>query len=166
METITLNNGVEMPALGLGVFQTPPDETRDAVRSALGAGYRLIDTAAAYGNEREVGEAVQSSELPRSEVFLETKAWISDYGYEETLQLVEGASTVWADFSIDDYAERTKATIAGWRSMNGQQGGDPAKLAAALVTIAGLDEKSLRWMAGADSVDSTDCGGLNWPTSV
>ena len=61
--TITLNNGVEMPALGLGVFQTPPDETRDAVRAALGAGYRHIDTAAAYGNERQVGEAVHRSDL-------------------------------------------------------------------------------------------------------
>jgi diketogulonate reductase-like aldo/keto reductase len=83
--TLKLNNGVELPGLGLGVFQTPPDETRDAVRSALGAGYRHIDTAAAYGNERQVGEAVHSSELDRSEVFVETKVWISDYGYEETL---------------------------------------------------------------------------------
>jgi diketogulonate reductase-like aldo/keto reductase len=82
---LQLNNGVEMPALGLGVFQTPPDETRDAVRAALAAGYRHIDTAAAYGNEREVGEAVHGSELDRSEVFLETKIWISDYGYDETL---------------------------------------------------------------------------------
>ena len=71
--------------MGLGVFQTPPDETRDAVRAALNAGYRHIDTAAAYGNEREVGEAVRASGLDRSEVFLETKIWISDYGYEETL---------------------------------------------------------------------------------
>jgi diketogulonate reductase-like aldo/keto reductase len=85
METITLNNGVEMPALGLGVFQTPPDETRDAVQAALGSGYRHIDTAAAYGNERQVGEAVHSSDLNSSEVFLETKIWISDYGYDETL---------------------------------------------------------------------------------
>jgi len=85
VETITLNSGVEMPALGLGVFQTPSDETRDAVFSALGAGYRLIDTAAAYGNERQVGEAVHSADLDRSEVFLETKIWISDYGYDETL---------------------------------------------------------------------------------
>jgi diketogulonate reductase-like aldo/keto reductase len=85
IESLTLNNGVEMPALGLGVFQTPPDETRDAVRSALDAGYRHIDTAAAYGNEREVGEAVHASGLDRSEVFLETKIWISDYGYDETL---------------------------------------------------------------------------------
>ena len=85
MEMITLNNGVEMPALGLGVFQTPPDETRDAVRSALAAGYRHVDTAAAYGNERQVGEPVHASDLDRSEVFLETKIWISDYGYDETL---------------------------------------------------------------------------------
>ncbi len=85
METVTLNNGLEMPALGLGVFQTPPDETRDAVRAALATGYRLIDTAAAYANERQVGEAIHSSGLDRSEVFLETKIWISDYGYDETL---------------------------------------------------------------------------------
>ena len=57
MTTLTLNNGVQLPALGLGVFQTPPDETRDAVRAALDLGYRHIDTAAAYANEREVGEA-------------------------------------------------------------------------------------------------------------
>jgi diketogulonate reductase-like aldo/keto reductase len=89
METITLNNGVAMPALGLGVFQTPPDETRDAVRAALEIGYRHIDTAAAYGNERQVGEAVHGSDLDRSEVFLETKVWISDYGYDETLHAFE-----------------------------------------------------------------------------
>lgn len=66
-------------------LDTPPDETRDAVRAALDAGYRHIDTAAAYGNERQVGEAVAASGLDRSEVFLETKIWISDYGYDETL---------------------------------------------------------------------------------
>src|SRR3954465_720151 len=82
---LKLNNGVELPALGLGVFQTPADETRDAVHAALDAGYRHIDTAAAYGNEREVGEAVHASGVDRSDVFLETKIWISDYGYEETL---------------------------------------------------------------------------------
>jgi diketogulonate reductase-like aldo/keto reductase len=86
---LTLNNGVEVPALGLGVFQTPPAETRDAVRAALEAGYRHVDTAAAYGNERQVGEAVQGSGLDRSEVFVETKIWISDYGYDETLHAFE-----------------------------------------------------------------------------
>jgi diketogulonate reductase-like aldo/keto reductase len=85
VSSVTLNNGVKLPALGLGVFQTPPDETRGAVRAALDAGYRHIDTAAAYGNEREVGDAVRASGLDRSDVFLETKIWISDYGYDETL---------------------------------------------------------------------------------
>ena len=74
-----------MPALGLGVFQTPPEETRAAVAAALATGYRHIDTAAAYGNEREVGEAIRRSGVDRAEVFLETKIWISDYGYDETL---------------------------------------------------------------------------------
>ena len=74
-----------MPALGLGVFQSPPEETTAAVEAALRDGYRHIDTAAAYGNEREVGDAVRASGLDRSEVFLETKIWISDYGYDETL---------------------------------------------------------------------------------
>jgi len=87
--SLKLNNGVEMPALGLGVFQTPPDETRDAVRSALDGGYRHIDTAAAYANEREVGEAVRDSGVDRSQLFLETKVWISDYGYDETLHAFE-----------------------------------------------------------------------------
>ena len=82
---LKLNNGVEMPALGLGVFQSPPEETAAAVDVALREGYRHIDTAAAYGNEREVGRAVAASGLDRSDVFLETKIWISDYGHDETL---------------------------------------------------------------------------------
>src|SRR5439155_9613874 len=91
-------NGVEMPALGLGVFQTPPDETRDAVRAALGDGYRLIDTAAAYGNERQVGEGLHDSGLDRSEVFLETKIWIRDYGDEEMLDVFQqSAGTLGVD---------------------------------------------------------------------
>ncbi|MFB7799835.1 aldo/keto reductase [Isoptericola sp. NPDC056134] len=83
--TLTLHHGVTMPALGYGVFQTPPDETVAATVEALRVGYRHIDTAAAYGNEREVGEALRRSGVPRDEVFLETKVWISDYGYDATL---------------------------------------------------------------------------------
>ncbi|GAA3625716.1 aldo/keto reductase [Microlunatus ginsengisoli] len=85
LPVLTLNNDVTLPALGLGVFQTPPDETRDAVTAALDAGYRHIDTAASYGNERQVGEALAGSGLERDEVFLETKIWISDYGYAPAL---------------------------------------------------------------------------------
>ncbi len=83
--TTTLNNGVIMPRLGLGVFQTPPADTAAAVAEALRLGYRLIDTAASYGNERDVGAAIRASGLPRHEVFIETKIWINDYGYDETL---------------------------------------------------------------------------------
>jgi len=82
---ITLNNGVELPALGLGVFQSPPAETVGAVEAAIRTGYRLIDTAAAYANEREVGEGIRRSGVPRDEMFIETKVWISDYGYDATL---------------------------------------------------------------------------------
>lgn len=84
-QNITLNNGIEIPALGFGVFQTPPEETASSVSEALRIGYRLIDTAASYGNEREVGEGIRASGLDRSEVFVETKLWISDYGYDEAL---------------------------------------------------------------------------------
>jgi 2,5-diketo-D-gluconate reductase A len=86
---LTLNNGVEIPALGFGVFQTPPEQTSAAVEAALTTGYRHIDTAAAYGNEREVGEALRRflgrSGVDRSEIFVETKIWITDYGYDQTL---------------------------------------------------------------------------------
>jgi diketogulonate reductase-like aldo/keto reductase len=82
---ITLNNGVRMPALGLGVFQSSPEDTVGAVEAALSTGYRLIDTAAAYANERQVGEGIRKSGIGRAEVFIETKVWISDYGYDATL---------------------------------------------------------------------------------
>jgi diketogulonate reductase-like aldo/keto reductase len=80
-----LNNAVQMPALGFGVFQTPPAETTASVQEALRIGYRHIDTAASYGNEREVGDGIRRSGLAREEVFIETKIWINDYGYDETL---------------------------------------------------------------------------------
>ncbi|MFN8520290.1 MAG: aldo/keto reductase [Chloroflexota bacterium] len=83
--TITLNNGVELPVLGFGVFQTPPEQTQAAVEEALRIGYRMIDTAAAYGNEREVGAAIAASGLARSAIFVQTKLWVSDYGYDAAL---------------------------------------------------------------------------------
>ncbi len=89
---LTLNNGVQIPALGLGVFQSPPEQTANAVAEALRVGYRHIDTAAAYGNEREVGEGLRRSGIPREEVFIETKVWINDYGYESTLKAFEASA--------------------------------------------------------------------------
>ncbi len=90
--TFTLNNDVEIPALGFGVYQTPPDETRSAVAAALETGYRHIDTAAAYGNEREVGEAIHRADLDRDELFVETKIWITDFGYDATLHAFDKAA--------------------------------------------------------------------------
>ncbi|MFF4353537.1 aldo/keto reductase [Streptomyces sp. NPDC001530] len=83
---LKLNNGVEMPALGLGVYQSPPEETAAAVDTALRDGYRLIDTAAAYRNEKEVGEGIVRSGVDRGEVFVTTKLWLSDYGYDSALR--------------------------------------------------------------------------------
>ena len=83
--TLVLNNGVEMPAFGFGVFQSPPEETTSAVEAAIANGYPLVDTATAYGNEREVGQAIQRAGVDRSRVFIVTKLWISDYGHDEAL---------------------------------------------------------------------------------
>ncbi len=83
MQKIVLNNGVEMPLLGFGVFQVPdPAECERSVLEALGAGYRLIDTAASYQNEEAVGRAIRNSGVPRAEVFVTTKLWIQDAGYD------------------------------------------------------------------------------------
>ncbi len=82
---VTLHDGVEIPQLGFGVFQVPPEKTQDAVEEALETGYRHIDTAAAYRNERGVGAAIAASGIPREEIFVTTKLWNSAQGYESTL---------------------------------------------------------------------------------
>jgi 2,5-diketo-D-gluconate reductase A len=87
-----LNDGNAIPSVGLGVAQTPPKETEQAVSAALQVGYRHIDTAAAYGNEREVGRAVKKSGIPRDEIFLVTKLWNADQGYDSTMKAFEKSS--------------------------------------------------------------------------
>jgi 2,5-diketo-D-gluconate reductase A len=90
MQKILLNNGVEMPLLGFGVFQvTNADECERSVHEAIHIGYRLIDTAASYGNEVEVGKAIKRSGVPREELFITTKLWIQDTGYESTKKAFE-----------------------------------------------------------------------------
>ena len=89
MEYVTLNNGVKMPKLGYGVYQTPPEETKRCVTEALEVGYRSIDTAQAYYNEEGVGEAVIGSGIPREEIFLTTKIWITNAGYEKAKASIE-----------------------------------------------------------------------------
>ncbi|PRY40645.1 aldo/keto reductase [Umezawaea tangerina] len=83
---VTLNDGVTMPQLGFGVFQVPDDETKAAVSHALAAGYRSIDTAAAYRNEEAVGHAIAESDVPRDDLFVTTKLWNADQGYDKTLR--------------------------------------------------------------------------------
>ncbi|AWT41806.1 MULTISPECIES: aldo/keto reductase [Streptomyces] len=84
--TVTLNNGVEIPQLGFGVFQVPDAETTAAVTAVLQAGYRSVDTAAIYGNESGVGAALAASGLPREDLFVTTKLWNADQGYDATLR--------------------------------------------------------------------------------
>ncbi len=88
---ITLNDGSSIPQVGLGVWQTPPEDTERAAAAALEAGYRHIDTAAAYGNERGVGQAVANSGLPREDVFITTKLWNADQGYDNTLKAFDAS---------------------------------------------------------------------------
>ena len=88
MQEITLNNGVTIPILGFGVFQIPAEETKQAVLDAIEAGYRHFDTAQAYANEREVGQAIAESGLPREEFFITSKVWLDNYGYEKAYQSV------------------------------------------------------------------------------
>jgi 2,5-diketo-D-gluconate reductase A len=86
---VTLHDGVEIPQLGFGVFQIPPEETQEAVEEALGVGYRHVDTAAAYGNEAEVGAAIVATGVRREDVFVTTKLWNSEQGYDSTLRAFE-----------------------------------------------------------------------------
>ena len=89
MDYVTLNNGVKMPQLGYGVYQTPPEETERCVLAAIKNGYRSIDTAQAYGNEEGVGQAIVKCGLPREELFITTKIWISNAGYEKAKASIE-----------------------------------------------------------------------------
>jgi 2,5-diketo-D-gluconate reductase A len=119
--TITLNNNVHIPQLGFGVFQVPPEDTERVVSTALETGYRSIDTAAAYQNEEGVGRAIASSGLARDEVFLTTKLWNSDHGYDRALRAFDastrrlGLDTVdlylihWPVPAADRYVETWKA---------------------------------------------------------
>ena len=83
MQNITLNNGVEIPILGFGVYQIAPKDTKSAVLNAIKAGYRHFDTAQAYANEKEVGEAIRESGIDRKEFFITSKVWLSNYGYDK-----------------------------------------------------------------------------------
>ena len=111
--TFTLNNGLTMPVMGLGVLFAKDDgEVEDAVTSALKAGYRKIDTASAYQNEEGVGRAIKTSEVPREEIFLATKVWNSEQGYDQTLlafeQSLKRLQTDYIDLYLIHWPVRTK----------------------------------------------------------
>ena len=121
VSTITLNNNVRMPQLGFGTFQVPSRDTERVVSTALEAGYRSIDTAAAYNNEKGVGKAIASSALPRDEIFVTTKLWNADHGYDRALRAFDASARRlgldivdlylihWPVPSMDRYVETWKA---------------------------------------------------------
>jgi diketogulonate reductase-like aldo/keto reductase len=122
MQTVTLNNGVEMPILGFGVFQIPDaEECERSVSDALSVGYRLIDTAASYGNEEAVGNALRRSGVPREELFITTKLWVSDAGYDQTKKAFERSckSCSWITSISTSFTSPTATSTAlggRWRS--------------------------------------------------
>lgn len=119
---LTLNNGIEMPALGLGVYQSGPEETVTAVKTALVHGYRMLDTAAAYMNEAEVGQGIREGDVPRDQVFVQTKLWMSDYGYDQTLHAFERSMRKLRLETLDLYLvhwpvpKQFGATIDSWKA--------------------------------------------------
>ncbi|MFT2815487.1 aldo/keto reductase [Leifsonia sp. A12D58] len=120
--TITLNNGVEIPQIGFGVFQVGDAETTTAVAEALAAGYRSIDTATIYGNEAGTGRALATSGISRDELFITTKLWNSDQGYEKTLAAFDASlATLGLDY-LDLYlihwpAPANKLFVESWRAL-------------------------------------------------
>ena len=120
---LVLNNGVQMPAIGLGVFQSSPEETAAAVETALGIGYRHVDTAAGYGNEREVGEGIRRAGIDRAYVFIETKVWVSDYGHDETVHAFEKSATKLGVSHVDllilhqPMPQHFERTVAAYRAL-------------------------------------------------
>lgn len=118
METIKLNNGVEMPLLGYGVFKVAPQECERCVSDALNVGYRLIDTAQAYFNEEGVGNAISKSSVPRQDIFLVTKVWISNAGEEKAASIDESLRKLKTDYIDLLLIHQAYGDVFGsWRAM-------------------------------------------------
>ncbi len=120
---LTLSNDIKMPALGLGVYRSSPEETLHAVSTALTHGYHLIDTAAAYGNEVQVGEGVSRAEVSRADVFVTTKLWISDYGHDQALHGFDRSMRKLGFETLDLYLlhqpmpTEWERTVAAWKAL-------------------------------------------------
>lgn len=121
MNKVTLNNGVEMPQMGYGVYQVSPAECERCVADALSVGYRMIDTAQAYHNEEGVGNAVRKSGIDRKDVFLVSKVWISNYGYEKAKASIDESlrrlQTDYIDLMLlhQPFCDRYTVLIAHWK---------------------------------------------------
>jgi len=121
--TVVLNNGVEIPQLGFGVFQVPDNETEAAVSEALSAGYRSIDTAAIYGNERGVGQAIANSGIARDDLFVTTKLWVDDLGRDTVRTAYEASLEKLGLDHVDLYlihwpAPATERYVEAWQAMD------------------------------------------------
>lgn len=119
MEYKSLTNGVTLPKLGYGTFQIPPEDTKHCILEALQCGYRLFDTAASYANEKEIGEAILESGIPREEIFLTTKVWIQDAGYAKTREAFERSCANLGVSYIDIYLihQPYNDYYGSWRAM-------------------------------------------------
>ncbi len=143
--TLKLNNGVEIPLLGLGVFRSPPGpKTRQAVLHALAAGYRHVDTAHIYDNERDVGEAVRQSGLPREELFITTKLWNADHGYDRALRAFDrSAAQLGVDY-LDLYLIHWPVEglrLESWRALESlQRSGRCRAIGVSNFTVSHLSE--------------------------
>ncbi|HYB79791.1 MAG TPA: aldo/keto reductase [Thermoplasmata archaeon] len=145
---VRLNQGPEIPWLGLGVFQTEPGAvTRKSVTYALDAGYRAIDTAAMYGNEADVGEAVRASHIPREDVFVTTKLWYTEHGYESALRAGRSSAERLGLGAIDLYlihwprADSPQDRLDTWRAMSElQRGGLCRAIGVSNYTVRHLEE--------------------------
>lgn len=122
-DSYVLSNGVKIPCLGFGTWQSPPDEAASSVRHALLSGYRHIDTAAQYGNEPDVGRGIRESGVPREDIFLTTKLWNSERGYETTLSAFEASlKNLGVDY-IDLYLIHWPAAphqFSNWKELNSE----------------------------------------------
>jgi diketogulonate reductase-like aldo/keto reductase len=147
--TIALNNGVKIPILGLGVYQSVPGkETYEAVSNALQAGYRHIDTAHIYGNERDVGQAVRDSGIPREQIFITTKLWNRDHGYDAALRAFDASlKDIGLDY-LDLY-------LIHWPVRGPGKGSAPGVSPGAAGSISGLRTES--WRALEDILVSGKC---------
>lgn len=134
METIELRNGVVMPIIGYGVYQVDPSECELCVSNALKVGYRMIDTAQAYHNEDGVGAAISKSEIARKDIFIVSKVWISDYGYEKAKVSIDvslrklGTDYIDLMFSINPSATVTVLTVR-LRKLTKMGNSEPLELA-------------------------------------